>query len=161
MSERYDNTIYKLFFKNKKTIKAILSSITRIRLIIHIKDSKEAPSVDHAYIEDTKVEETTVADIVTTSHPVGSNAISIINLDASQVSIQQKRDNKHILSINNMSNIQEEVILAQYYSFLIIWEGVEDLPDNNKGEIDYMIISMEIKEEYKIYFTEFGEVNSI
>ena len=87
MSERYDNTIYKLFFKNKKTIKAILSSITRIRLIIYIEDPKEAFSIDYAYIEDTKVEKTTVADIVITNHSVGSNTISIINLDASQVSI--------------------------------------------------------------------------
>jgi hypothetical protein len=50
--------------------------------------------------------------------------------------------------------------LAQYHSFLTIWEGVEDLPNNNKGEIDHIITSMEIKEEYKIYFIEFREVNS-
>jgi len=38
--------------------------------------------VDYVYIEeDTKVEETTVADIITTTHPIRSDAISIINLD--------------------------------------------------------------------------------
>ena len=61
--------------------------MTRIGLIIYIKDPKEAPGVDHAYIENTKAEETTVVDIITISHPIGSNAISVINLDASQVSI--------------------------------------------------------------------------
>ena len=105
MPERYDNTIYKLFLRSKKTIKVTPSSITRIRLIIYIEDPKEAPGVDHAYIKDTEVKETTIADIITTSHPVRSNIISIINLDASQVNIQQKRDNKYTLSINNMPNI--------------------------------------------------------
>ena len=79
--------------------------MTRIRLIIYIEDPKEAPSIDYAHVENTKAEETTMADIITTSHPVGSNATSAINLDTSQVSIQQKRDNKYILNINNMSNI--------------------------------------------------------
>ena len=79
--------------------------MTRIGLIIHIEDPKEALSVDHVHIEDTEAEETTIADIITTSHPIGSNAISVINLDAGQVSIQQKRDNKHILNINNIPNI--------------------------------------------------------
>ena len=83
MPERRNNIIYKLFLKSKKTIKATLNSITRIRLIIYIKDPKEAPSVNHAHIEDTEVEETTIVDIVTTSYPVRSNAISIINLDIS------------------------------------------------------------------------------
>ena len=84
MPKRHDNTIYKLFLKSKKTIKVTLSSITRIRLIICIEDPKETFSVDYVYTEeDTKVEETTVADITTTSHPVRSNAISVINLDAS------------------------------------------------------------------------------
>ena len=83
MPERYNSTIYKLLLKGKKTIKAILSSITRIRLIICIEDPKEAPSVDYIYIEDTKVEETTVADIITTTYPIRSDAISIINLDTS------------------------------------------------------------------------------
>ena len=105
MSKRHDNIIYKLFLKSKKTIKATLSSITRIRLIIHIEDPEEALSINHAYIKDTEAEETTIVDIITTSHPVGSNAISVINLDTSQVSIQQKRDNKYILYINNMPNI--------------------------------------------------------
>ena len=59
----------------------------RIGLIIYMEDPKEAFSVDHAHIEDTKIEETTVADIVTTGHFVGSNAISVINLDAGQASI--------------------------------------------------------------------------
>ena len=80
--------------------------MTRIGLIICIEDPRETFNVDHVHIEeDTEVEETTMADIVTTSHPVGSNATSTINLDASQVSIQQKRDNKYILNINNMPNI--------------------------------------------------------
>ena len=84
MPERYDNTIYKLSLGIKKTIKVILSSTTRIRPIIRIEDPKEAPSVDYVYIEeDTKVEETTVADIVTTTHPVRSDITSIINLDTS------------------------------------------------------------------------------
>ena len=102
--ERHDNTIYKQFLRSK-TIKVIPSSTTRIRLTIYMEDPKEALGMDHAHIEDTKAEETTVADIITTSHPIGSNAISIINLDAGQVSIQQKRDNKYILNINNMPNI--------------------------------------------------------
>jgi len=49
--------------------------------------------------------------------------------------------------------------LARYYSFLAIWEGVEDLPDDDVGEADYIMMSMEIEEEYDTYFTEFGEVN--
>ena len=82
--ERYDNTIRKLSLGIKKIIKAILSSTTRIGPIVRIEDPKEAPSVDHVYIEeDTKVEETTVADTATTTHPVRSDTISIINLDAS------------------------------------------------------------------------------
>ena len=79
----------------------------RIGLIIYIEDLEEASSIDHAHIEDTEAEETTMADIVTTGHSIGNNATSIINLDTSQASIQQKRDNKYILSINNMPNIQE------------------------------------------------------
>ena len=107
MPKRYDHITYILFLKSKKTIKVTLSSMTRIGLIIYIKDSKEALSINHAYIEDTEVEETTIADIITTSHPIRSNAIFMINLNASQVNIQQKRDNKYILSINNIPNIQE------------------------------------------------------
>ena len=84
MPKRYDNTIYKPSLGIKKIIKAILSSTTRIGLIIRIEDPKEAPSVDYVYIEeDTKVEETTIADIITTTYPVRSNTISIINLDTS------------------------------------------------------------------------------
>ena len=83
MPERYNNIIHKLFLRSKKTIKATLSSITRIGLIIYIEDPEEAFSVNYTYIENTKVKRTTMADIITTSHPVGSNAISIINLDTS------------------------------------------------------------------------------
>ena len=86
MPKRYDNTIYKLFLRSKKIIKVILSSITRIKLIIYIEDPKEAPGVDYTYIEDTKVEETTIADIITTNHPIRSNVTSVINLDTSQAS---------------------------------------------------------------------------
>ena len=84
MPKRHDNTICKLSLGIKKTIKVILSSTTRIGPIIYIEDPKEAPSVDYVYIkEDTKVKETTVADIITTTHPIRSDAISIINLDTS------------------------------------------------------------------------------
>ena len=88
MPKRYDNIIYKWFLRSKKTIKATLSSMTRIKLIIHIEDPEEALSVDYAHIEDTKAEKTTIVDIITTSYPVRSNATSVINLDASQVNIQ-------------------------------------------------------------------------
>ena len=50
MPKRHDNIIYKLFLKNKKTIKVTLSSMTRIGLIIYIEDPKEASSVDYIYI---------------------------------------------------------------------------------------------------------------
>ena len=84
MPKRYDNTIYKLSLGIKKIIKVILSSTTRIGPIVCIEDPKEAPSVDYVYIkEDTKVKETTVADIITTTYPIRSNAIFIINLDTS------------------------------------------------------------------------------
>jgi hypothetical protein len=64
--------------------------------------------VNYIYIEeDTEVEETTVVNIATTTHSIRSDAISIINLDTSQASIQQKINNKYILSINNMPNTQE------------------------------------------------------
>ena len=99
MPKRYDNTIYKLFLRNKKTIKATLSSMTRIGLIIYIEDPKEAFSINHVHIEDTKAEGTTIVDIITTGHPVRSNTTSVINLDTSQVSIQQKRDNKYIYNL--------------------------------------------------------------
>ena len=88
MPKRYNNTIHKPFLRSKKTIKVIPNSITRIRPIIYIKDFKEALSIDYIHIEDTKVKETIIADIVTTTHFIKSNAISVINLDASQVSIQ-------------------------------------------------------------------------
>ena len=84
MPKRYNNIIYKQFLRSKKTIKVTLSSITKIKLIIYIKDPKKAFSVNHVYIEeDTKVKETTIADIIITSHPIKNNAISIINQDAS------------------------------------------------------------------------------
>ena len=86
--ERYDNIIHKQFLRSKKTIKATPSSTTRIRLIIYIEDPEEAFGVDYAHIEDTEAEETTIADIVTTTHPIKSDAIFIINLDTSQASIQ-------------------------------------------------------------------------
>ena len=84
MFKKHNNTIYKRFLRSKKMIKVILSSITRIKLIVHIKDPEEAFGVDYIYIkEDTKVEETTIADIIITSRPIRSNAIFIINWDAS------------------------------------------------------------------------------
>ena len=86
MPERHNNIIHKRFFRSK-TIKAILSSTTRIGPTVHIEDSKEALGVNHAYVKDTEAEETTVVDIIITGHSVRSNAISIINLDAGQVSI--------------------------------------------------------------------------
>ena len=104
MPERHDNIIHKRFLRSK-TIKVILSSITRIRLTIYIEDPKEAFSVDYTHIKNTKAEETIMADIITTSRPVRNNTTSVISLDAGQVSTQQKRDNKYILSIDNMPNI--------------------------------------------------------
>jgi hypothetical protein len=83
MPKRHNNIIYKLFLKSKKTIKATPSSITRIRLIIYIEDPKEAFNINYAHIKNTKAEETTIVDIITTSYPVKSNAISVINLDTS------------------------------------------------------------------------------
>ena len=84
MPKRHNNIIHKLFLRSKKTIKATPNSITRIRPIIYIKDPKEASSVDHIYIEeDTKIEETIMGDIATTTHPIKSNAIFVINLDTS------------------------------------------------------------------------------
>ena len=80
--KKYDNTIYKLFFRNKKTIKATLNNMTRIGLIIYIEDPKEAFSINYIYIKDTKAEETTIGDIIITSYFVRSNIISVINLDA-------------------------------------------------------------------------------
>ena len=83
MPKRHNNTIRKLLLRSK-IIKATPSSITRIRPIIRIEDPEEASGVDYVYVEeDTKVEETTVADIITTTHPVRSDTISIINLDTS------------------------------------------------------------------------------
>ena len=85
--KRHKYIIYKLFLRNKKTIKVILSSITIIKLFIYIKDPKEALGVDHAYIKNTEAEKTTIVDIVTTNHPIGNNIISVINLDTSQINI--------------------------------------------------------------------------
>ena len=62
--------------------------MTRIRLIVYMEDSEEALGVDYVHAKgDTKVEKTTMADIVTTSHPVRSDIISVINQDASKVNI--------------------------------------------------------------------------
>ena len=84
MPKRYDNIIYKLFLKSKRITKVILSSITIIGLIIYIKDPEEAFGVDYIYIKkDTKIEKTTMVDIIITTHPIRSNVIFIINLDAS------------------------------------------------------------------------------
>jgi hypothetical protein len=82
MPKRYNNIIHKQFLRSK-TIKVILSSTTRIGLIICMEDPEEASSINYAHVEDTEAEETTIADIITTSHPVRSNATSTINLDAS------------------------------------------------------------------------------
>ena len=87
MPERYNNIIYKLSLRSKKTIKVTPSSTTIIGLIIYIKDPKKALSVDHAHIKNTKAKETTIADIITISHPIRSNATSVINLDTNQASI--------------------------------------------------------------------------
>jgi hypothetical protein len=83
MPKRHDNTIYKLSLRSKKIIKATLNSITRIGLIVYIEDPKEAPGVNYIHIEDIKVKETTIVDIITTIYPIKSNTIFTINLDAS------------------------------------------------------------------------------
>ena len=57
--------------------------MTRIRLIICIEDPKEALGINYTYIEDTKAEETTIVNIITTGHSIRSNATSIINLNTS------------------------------------------------------------------------------
>ena len=82
MPKRYNNIIHKRFLRSKKIIKVILNSMTRIGLIIYIKDPKETLSVDYAHIENTKVEEIIIVNIVTTSHSIKSNATSVINLNA-------------------------------------------------------------------------------
>ena len=83
MLKRYNNTICKLSLRIKKTIKAILSSITRIGLIICMEDPKKAFNINHVYVEeDTEVEETTIVDIVTTTYFVRSDITFVINLDA-------------------------------------------------------------------------------
>ena len=79
MLKRYDNIIYKRFFRRKKMIKVTPSNITKIGLIIYIKDPKKVSRVDYIYIKDIKVEETTIADIITTNYPIRSNTISVIN----------------------------------------------------------------------------------
>ena len=66
--------------KNKEIIKAILSSITKIRLIIYIEDPEKASGINYIYIKkDTKIEKTTIVDIATTSNPIKSDTISAIN----------------------------------------------------------------------------------
>ena len=81
MLKRHNNIIRKRFLRSK-TIKAIPSSTTRIGLTVYIEDPEEIPGVNHAHIEDTKAEETIIADIIITSHSIKSNATSIINLNA-------------------------------------------------------------------------------
>ena len=86
MPKRHNNIIYKQFLRSKKTIKAILSSITRIRLIIYIKDPKEAFSVDYIRIkEDIKIKKTIIADIITTGHFIKNNTITDLVLSALQL----------------------------------------------------------------------------
>ena len=54
-----------------------------------MEDPKEVFSVDYIHMEkNTKVKKTTVVDIVTTTHSVRSNVISVISLDTNQASIQ-------------------------------------------------------------------------
>jgi hypothetical protein len=77
------NNRYSNIYLRDTTIIVTLSNITRTGLIVCIKDPKEAFSVDYNHIEDTEVEETTIVDIITTTHFIGSNAIFIINLNAS------------------------------------------------------------------------------
>ena len=48
-----------------------------------MEDPEEAPSINYIHIEDIKVKETTIIDILTTGHSVRSNITSVINLDAS------------------------------------------------------------------------------
>ena len=80
MPKRYDNIIHKRFLRSKKTIKIILSNITRIGLIICMEDPEEAFSIDYVYIKkDTKVKETTIADIIITGYPIKSDIIFTIN----------------------------------------------------------------------------------
>ena len=80
MLKRHNNTIYKQSLRNKKTIKVILSSIIRIKLIVYIKVPKKAFSVNYVHIEKhTKAEKTTIADIITTGHSIRSDTIFIIN----------------------------------------------------------------------------------
>ena len=82
MFKRYDNIIHKQFLRSK-IIKVILSSTTRIGLTIYIEDPKEVFNIDYTHIKDTKAEKTIIVDITTTNHPIRSNIISVINLDAS------------------------------------------------------------------------------
>ena len=82
MPKRRNNIICKLFLRSKRTTKVTLSSMTIIGLIIHIKDPKEAFSINYIYIKkDTKIKKTTVVDIITTTYPIKSNIISMINLN--------------------------------------------------------------------------------
>ena len=48
-----------------------------------MEDPKEAFNINYVHIEEnTEVEETTIVDIITTTYPIRSNTIFIINLDA-------------------------------------------------------------------------------
>ena len=49
-----------------------------------MEDPEEAFSINYVHVKkDTEVEETTIADIITTTYSVRSDATSTINLDAS------------------------------------------------------------------------------
>ena len=87
MPERYNNITHKLFLRSKKIIKAIPSSITRIGLIIYVEDPRKVFNINYIHIKDTEAEETTIVNIITTSHPFRSNITSVINLDTNQASI--------------------------------------------------------------------------
>jgi len=70
-----------------------------------MEDPEEAPGVDYVHVEeDTEVEETTVVDIATTSHPIRSDAMSTINLaDVSLSKLRAYRDFVSLLSKYRLS----------------------------------------------------------
>ena len=57
--------------------------MTKIRLIIYIKDFKKAFNVNYIYIKKVEVKKTIRADIITTGYPIKNNTIFIINLNTS------------------------------------------------------------------------------
>ena len=98
MPKRHNNTIRKQFFRSK-TIKAILSSITRIRLTIYIEDPKKTFSINCTHVKDTKAEETTIINIITTSHPERSLSLKILSLSTSRTIIESNGLIKPILQL--------------------------------------------------------------